>query len=448
MYSIITLVIILFQVAVPKAYAASLLSEPAFGNIYNQNQLQIIAPSAIIIDAKSKKILYQKDSHAKLCPASTTKVLTALIALEKGSLDDIITVDESINTVERGSSIIGLKIGEKMSLHELLYGLLLESGNDAAVAIAVYIGGSIKGFSDMMNHKVVELGLHDSNFINPHGLYNENHYTSVYDLATIAIEARKYKIFTDIVQTHQYEKSPTNITPEKRTWINSNRLISHNLNEKFRYEYATGIKTGYTTQAQHSLIASAKYGDTELVAVVMNDTKDGKWTDCIQMFNYGFNNYTTYPVDSLIKQGNINQWTAKVTDKDNHITSLELRIQDEGNQFVTLPHNASLEKVTVLEKINASIKTPIKKGDVLGKLQLSYNHEIMTEVNLVSSKDVSDPLPSHLKPNSAEQKNVVWLYWWWIFPIAIILGLISRVLFTHKTPKKKYASFYRSHKKR
>lgn len=452
--SVITIVIILLQIAISNAYAAPLSKKPAFGNIQNQNQMKIISPSAIVIDAKSKKILYQKNSHAKLYPASTTKILTALIALEKGSLNDIVTADRSVNNLERGSSIIGLKVGEKMTLHELLYGLLLESGNDAAVAIAIHIGGSVKGFSVMMNQKTAALGLHDSNFINPNGLYDKNHYTSVYDLAMITFEARKYQVFKDIVNTFLYEKSPTNITPEKRTWINSNRLISHNPSDIFRYAYATGVKTGYTVQAKHSLVASAKYEDTELISAVMDDTKDGKWTDCIQMFNYGFNNFSTYSVDSLLKSIKTNNWTAKITDEQNHITSLDLQTQYNQNQFVTMPRTANLKNITALEKINSPLKTPIKKGDLLGKLQLSYNHEILAEVNLVATRDVTDsfiPLPSLpalIKPANAILKKIAWQNWWWIIIIALAIVLIARVSFKkNKRYRRKNIRFRRSRNK-
>lgn len=238
----------------------------------------VSAAGAILIDAGTGKVLYEKDADKKLYPASTTKILTALVALEK--LDELgldlsceLVVPIEAQGVE-GSSVY-LKAGERITMEELLYGLMLQSGNDSAVAIASCIGGgSVSNFVDMMNEKAAELGCSGSHFANPHGLFEEEHYVTARDMAVIGAAAMKRADFRQIVGAESWEGGSSG-----RRFVNKNKAIT-------QYDGATGIKIGFTKKSGRTLVASAKRGEAEMIAVVLND---GNWfNDAYALLDYGF----------------------------------------------------------------------------------------------------------------------------------------------------------------
>ena len=242
----------------------------------------VSAVGAVLIDAETGEVLYEKDADKKLYPASTTKILTALVALEK--LDEL-NLDlscELIVPIEaqgvEGSSVY-LKVGERITMEELLYGLMLQSGNDAAVAIASCIGGGdgasgVSNFVDMMNAKAAELGCSGSHFVNPHGLFDENHYVTARDMAVIGAAAMERDDFRRIVGAEEWSGGVSG-----RRFENKNKTIT-------QYDGATGIKIGFTRKSGRTLVASARRGDVELIAVVLND---GNWfNDAYALLDYGF----------------------------------------------------------------------------------------------------------------------------------------------------------------
>lgn len=237
----------------------------------------ISASGAILITADEGEIIYEKDADKKLMPASTTKIMTALVALEileeigAGPDSRVIIPKEAVGV--EGSSIY-LKEGEKITIEELLYGTMLQSGNDAATALAICCGGTLENFVDKMNEKAKELGCRNTNFINPSGLSHEEHYTTAGDLARIAREAMKNEYFRKIVGAKSWHGQDT-----ERTFSNKNKTVT-------QYEGATGIKIGYTKASGRTLVASAKRGEVELIAVVLNDSN---WfNDAYAMMDYGF----------------------------------------------------------------------------------------------------------------------------------------------------------------
>lgn len=237
----------------------------------------ISASGAILITADEGEIIYEKDADKKLMPASTTKIMTALVALE--ILEEIGTGPDSRVIIPKdaigveGSSIY-LKAGEKITIEELLYGTMLQSGNDAATALAICCGGTLENFVDKMNEKAKELGCRNTNFINPSGLSHEEHYTTAGDLARIAREAMKNEYFRKIVGAKSWHSQDA-----ERTFSNKNKTVT-------QYEGATGIKIGYTKASGRTLVASAKRGEVELIAVVLNDSN---WfNDAYAMMDYGF----------------------------------------------------------------------------------------------------------------------------------------------------------------
>lgn len=236
----------------------------------------VSAESAALID-ESGQILYEKNANVKGYPASTTKIMTALVALEKldelglGMDSEVIIPEEAVGI--EGSSIY-LKKGERISIEELLYGLMLQSGNDSATALAICVGGSLSSFVSMMNEKAEELGCSGTHFTNPSGLYEENHYTTAADLARIAGEAMKRDDFRKIVRTKDWQNADGS-----RSFHNKNKTV-------FQYDGATGIKIGFTKASGRTLVASAKRDDKEMIAVVL---RDGNWfNDAYALMDYGF----------------------------------------------------------------------------------------------------------------------------------------------------------------
>lgn len=242
--------------------------------------VSVSAQSAILMEQKSGRILFEKDAYTKRRIASITKIMTAIIAIESGKLNKYVKVSEQATRTE-GSSIY-LKPGEKIKLKDLVYGLMLRSGNDAAVAIAEYVGGSVDGFVYLMNQKAKEIGMLNTHFVNPSGLdTSKNQYSTAYDMALLTRYAMNNETYREIAGTKEY-RSPDPTGDWDRIWRNKNRLLS-------KYQYCTGGKTGYTKLAKRTLVTTATKGDMNLIAVTLNDSND--WNDHIAMYESGFKNY-------------------------------------------------------------------------------------------------------------------------------------------------------------
>lgn len=242
--------------------------------------ISVSAQSAVLMEQKSGRVLFEKDAHTKRRIASITKIMTAVLAIESGKMNQYVTVSDKATRAE-GSSVY-LKPGEKIKLTDLVYGLMLRSGNDTAVAIAEAVGGSVDGFSFLMNQKAREIGMFDSHFSNPHGLDDsKNHYSTAYDMALLMRYAMENSTFRKISGTKVY-KTPNPTENWDREWKNKNRLLS-------KYKYCTGGKTGFTKLAKRTLVTTAKKGDMELIAVTLNDGDD--WNDHISMYESGFKGF-------------------------------------------------------------------------------------------------------------------------------------------------------------
>lgn len=353
-----------------------------------QSEPSISAEAAILIDATNGNILYEKNADKKMYPASTTKIMTALLALDKISagelsLEQPVTYTQSAeDTMAADGSNIALKVGETMVMDDLLKGLLLASGNDAAAIIAETIGGDIQTFVGMMNQKASELGLKNTHFENPHGLHSENHYSTAEDLATIAREAMKNETFASIVECAHIRLAPTNMS-EERYYINTNNLVSKMRYPYYYYDKATGIKTGSTTEAGYCLVSSAKDGNKEVIAVVLK-AKDisSSHTDSKNILEYGLSGFSSI---RLAKLGDV-YGEVKVkqsSDGTDHILlsaneNLEILFSKDGNQ-------KEIEQVlNIPEKIYA----PVKKGQVIGSVDFVYNSKVIGSVPLASTVEV------------------------------------------------------------
>lgn len=251
-------------------------------------QIATNAESAALIDVASGRVLYAKQENKRMRIASLTKIMTAIVAIERGKLADQVTVGS--NAVGKEGSSVYLQLGEKISLHHLLYGLMLRSGNDAAVAIAEHVGGSLDGFVLMMNEKARELGMDGSHFMNPHGLDHDEHYSTAGDMARLTAYALKNPIFQEIVKT-EIKRVPNPNEKWDRVWYNKNKMLAI-------YKGADGVKTGYTKLANRCLVSSATRGGQQLAVVTLNDPDD--WADHSRLLDWGFK---YYPLRTLVEKG-------------------------------------------------------------------------------------------------------------------------------------------------
>ncbi|MDD4474976.1 MAG: D-alanyl-D-alanine carboxypeptidase [Eubacteriales bacterium] len=254
-------------------------------------KLQIKSEAAILIDGDTGQILFEKDMHKKTYPASITKIMTGLLALEKGNLSDIITMSyDAVFSIGRDSSHVALDVGERITLEQALYALAIASANDAANGIAELIGGTMDNFSAMMSDRATEAGALNTNFTNAHGLYDKNHYTTAYDMARITMAAIKTPEFTKIFSTLRYEMPPTNKQPETRYFNCTNAMMVG----KYKYEGIIAEKNGWTTESKHTLVTVAKRNGRTLIAVVLKAPAiNDRWEDATALLDYGFDEFKT-----------------------------------------------------------------------------------------------------------------------------------------------------------
>ena len=307
------------------------------------NGIDTSATSSILMDIDSNRILYEENIHTIRSVASISKIMTAVIAIESGKLDDKVTIGNEINTAY-GSGIY-IKEGEVLTLKDLLYGLMLRSGNDAALAIAKYVGGSVDKFVDLMNKKSKELKMNNTTFNNPSGLdQDKGNYSTAYDMALLASYAMKLDEYRKITSTKKYT-----LTTNKNTyvWINKNKLLS-------LYKYTTGGKTGFTEIAKRTLVTTASKNNINLVVVTLNDGND--WQDHQNLFEYGFNNYTNI---KLLEKGNINIYN------EEYYEDYNLYIKNNFSYLI-----ANDEEDIVLFKYELEKKRKINNGDKVGILKV------------------------------------------------------------------------------
>ena len=346
----------------------------SFANVENE-PLSVSSKSAILMDVGSGQILYEKNAHDKLPPASVTKVMNMLLiceALDSGKikLDDSVQISE--NAASMGGSQIFLEPGEVQKVDTLLKGIAVASANDGCVAMAEYIAGSVESFVDMMNAKAKELNMKDTNFVNTNGLPVDNHYTSANDIALMSRELLKHDVINKYLTTWMDQV----VVGKKQTTVglaNTNKLIKH-------YQGATGVKTGFTQQAKYCLSASAKRGDTHLVAVTLGaETSPERFKDATSLLNFGFANYESVKLCS--KNDNITTLTLdKAEDK-----KIDLVAKEDLSVLIKKGANKDFNKKV---KVNKNITIPIKKGTNLGYVEIYQGKNLVGKVDLVNTKDI------------------------------------------------------------
>lgn len=250
---------------------------------------QVQAESAVLMDVDYGVCLYEKNMRQKQYPASITKIMTALLTIENANLSDVVTFSENaVYGIEPESSHIGIDVGEQLTVEQCLYGLMLASANEVAMGLAEHVAGSVEAFVDMMNQRAAQLGCEDTHFVNPHGLHDENHYVTAYDMALIAREAYHNQTFLNIVTTVYYEIPPTNMEEETRYLLNHQKLLS---DDEWYYTGCRGGKTGYTDQALNTLVTFAKKENRILVCVNLKTDGTPIYSDTTALLDYGFDNF-------------------------------------------------------------------------------------------------------------------------------------------------------------
>lgn len=324
------------------------------------------ADCACIMNVATGEVVFSKNIEERRAMASTTKIMTAVIAIESGNMDDVVTVSAGAANQE-GSSMY-IEAGMEVYLRDLVYGLMLCSGNDAAVSIAEHISGSVEDFADLMNKKAKELGANDTHFVNPSGLYDDQHYTTAGDLAVIARYAMQIPEFRDVVSCTHYKAQPLN-TKTALEFNNHNKLLK-------KYEGATGIKTGYTKKAGRCLVSSAMRDDMEFIAVTLNAPDD--WKNHAEMLDYAFSHY--YP-KKVISKGSIIK-VAKIGKKSYNLIA--------DNDFVIPFRESGQMKVELIMHLASNLTPPINAYEKVGYVEVCVGGKEAGRVDILSEKDIYD----------------------------------------------------------
>ena len=350
------------------------------------NSLNLNARSCVVLDRNSKKIIFGKNEYNRVKMASTTKIMTATVIIENCDLSQTVTVSKK--AAGTGGSRLGLKTGDKITIRDLLYGLLLCSGNDAAIALAETAAGSVQEFSNMMNNKAKELGLNNSHFESPHGLDSDNHYTTAYELALLADYALKNSTFRNIVGTKNYTITingyPKNIT-------NTNELLGS-------LDGVYGVKTGFTNGANRCLVTSCKRGEMDIICVVLGcDTKNFRTQDSIKLINYTFENFEYLDIKNLIdrkfenyKNNNTNPFEInKGVSND-----LEIRCFSTEPSIIPIKKDEK-NSIKVNFELKKNLEAPINANLKVGSFMVYSDNRTILEGDILTTNSIDKKKPSY-----------------------------------------------------
>lgn len=385
----------------------------------------ISAGAAILLDSNTEKIIYSKNESERMYPASTTKILTAILTIENCNLDDIVTVPyEAVYSIPSGYSVAALQPGEQLTVEQLLKVMLVHSANDAANVLAYHVSGSIEGFANLMNQKVSELGLTNTHFTNPSGMHDENHYTTAYDLAIIMKYCMKNSTFRNLSGL-KYCTIPATNKYEERVFNTTNELLiydNRNVSSNYYYKYAIAGKTGYTTQAKNSLVSVSNKDNLELICVVLSvglypNNLSAKFIDTKSLFDYGYNNYTV----KKLREKNAIATQVEVKNGTKETRNLDLLISDDLTALISQDDlNTDFSPEIQVED---NLMAPISQGQVVGKIVY----------NIDGIEYSSDLIASHSVKKSGFLTLIVQ-----IFLIVLILFLLYKLLFENNKNKKIY----------
>ena len=355
--------------------------------------------SCIIYDRNSHMVLYGKNETKQVKMASTTKIMTSLIIIEKCNLSE--TIEISKKAAGTGGSRLGLKAGDKITIKDLLYGLMLCSGNDAAVALAEYAGGDIQSFAELMNNKAHELGLTNTHYESPHGLDSDGHYTTAYELAVLTDYALKNETFASIVGTKNYTVT---INGYPKNLSNTNELLGY-LNGVY------GVKTGFTNGANRCLVTACKRNDMDIICVVLGaDTKKFRTQDSIKLIEYAFKNFTYINANDLAINSfeNWKNENLKYLDiNKSSSNSFELEIKTCENPILSINKN-EIDNVKTSISINTNLEAPISSNTIIGNLTLSIDDRNLITLDIINTNDIKrKDIPYYLNYFFSNYSNIL-----------------------------------------
>ncbi|MBI9015184.1 MAG: D-alanyl-D-alanine carboxypeptidase [Clostridiales bacterium] len=408
--------------------------------------------TAVLIDELTGQVLFDKDMNKKMYPASTTKMLTAILILENHALDEIVTIDE-YSPFMKGKKVFLLE-GERLTIEQLMYILLVESGNDAASALAIYHSGTIEDFSKEMNAKAKEIGALNSNFTNPHGLHEDNHYSTAYDLALIGRYGFSNETFRTLVNTKSYNIPATELQDERNYIRNTNRFLGASDAYKMdyrgktipvKYEIVDGIKTGYTPEAGNCLVSTAKIDTQRFISVVLNSngSNSGLYRDSRTLLDYGFDNFQRY---QFITEGTYIQ-TVQLEGAGN----ITVNLVAGGSKTKMLQNNIDVSQIKREVLIDQGISAPIAENQVLGRISFSYNNieienvPIVSEYAITGDSLITESEFSFIKKDENDQVDLK--YYLGIFIKLLISFIIYRIIITTINLRKRKKRLQKSYSK-
>ena len=385
----IYIIIIIFTIILPiKSFSYDYLESNKNENIILTSTIlnqtpKLNARHCVVLDRNSKTILYGKDENEKCKMASTTKIMTSLIVLENyTNLDQIITV--SPKAAGTGGSRLGLKTNDKITIKNLLYGLMMVSGNDAAVALAESIAGSVPNFAILMNKKAESLGLNSTHFVTPHGLDEEEHYTTAYELAILTDYALSNDIFLNIVRTQNYT---ININGYSKNLNNTNELLGY-------LDGVYGVKTGFTNGANRCLVTACKRGNLDIISVVLGaDTKKDRTQDSINLINYTFNNFSVVDLKEIINK-DFETWKQKYENSIVINKGLTANL-DLFLDFSKLPYDQKAVNKLAVDKITTSVnytnylESPLKSNTPIGTIDVYIDSNILFSIPILNKNTIN-----------------------------------------------------------
>lgn len=395
-------------------------------NVYWPQGPKVTSSSAIIMEANTGAILYEKNIHDKHYPASITKILTTLLAVENADLSETVTFSHDAVFKTEGTSI-ARDVGEEMSLEDTLYAVMLGSANECAYATAEHVGGDYDTFIQMMNKKARELGCQDSQFMNPHGLPDKDHYTSAYDMALISRAAIQNDTFRVITGTKKYVIPVTNKHDEESYLVNHNAMLTYYKTGRYIYESCIGGKTGYTTAAQHTLVTYAERNGMLLICVVMETSADGQYQDTTTLLDFCFDNYQMYRVSDFDTEYNVDD----ITNAMNFSIAKPYLSLDEHASIV-LPKTADLSDVT------SSVDETAATDEMAGMITYHYGERYVGQAPILITNNGVEEYPFH---NSAvleetEEKRVVEINYKIIaivlFMVVLLIAMIVGLIYLKK----------------
>lgn len=428
--AILLLIVLLFTLAAPAAAAEG---EDAEETEAEQDSVAVAAnlgfsltaTAALLIELNTDTVLYSLNAKEQRYPASLTKIMTCMLALENGNLDDVLTVSATaLEGLDEAGSTADLQVGEQLTLLDMLYCVMISSANEACNVVAEYVSGSIDAFVELMNQRAQELGCTGTHFANPHGLHDENHYTTAYDLSLIVRQALTYEDFCTICNTPSYTLPETNMHAA-RTINTTNNLIS--VNSNFYYSKAMGVKTGFTTPAGRCLISTADNGNLHLLCIVMGaateDLGNQDWylhnfPECINLFDYGFDNYqiatlltTLYPVAEITVNQSAGPQTVALA------PNTEIRTLVEMNYD---PDELEMD----IQLYSDSVDAPVEAGDVLGRVTVSFRGEVLGSSELAAITSVARSEITH----QVEETKVYVEDNWWKWLLGILIAIVILII--------------------